>query len=151
MTNAVTDHFKIPHDLWNRSSVFYCNNAVFAPQLNSIVGNFPWKFMVEKNYNYNELKKPEVYSLLIDVATKQEDILVVLLKQFMGGVLEAKDVPLVLDEMITKMYDDIWMEMGIEQEELFNEFFDHKCPFNARYIEIRDASWRRLAQKLTVE
>ena len=63
-------------------------------------------------------------------------------------MLEAKDVSLVLDEMITKMYDDIWMEMGTEQEELFNEFFDHKCPFNARYIEIRDASWRRLAKKL---
>ena len=49
------------------------------------------------------------------------------------------------------MYDDIWMETGIEEEEIFNEFYDHKCPFSARYIEIRDASWRRLAKKLAGE
>ena len=49
------------------------------------------------------------------------------------------------------MYDDIWMETGIEEEEIFNEFYNIKGPFSARYIEIRDASWRRLATKLTGE
>ena len=55
-----------------------------------------------------------------------------------------------LEERLTKMYDDIWVETGLEEEEIFNDFFDHKCSFNARYIEIRDASWRRLATKLTI-
>ena len=56
---------------------------------------------------------------------------------------------LAMDEKTTRIYDDIWMETGLEEEEIFNEFFDHKCPFNARYIEGRDASWRRLAKKLS--
>ena len=56
---------------------------------------------------------------------------------------------LAMDERTTRIYDDIWMETGLEEEEIFNEFFDHKCPFNARYIEGRDASWRRLAKKLS--
>jgi len=79
VTNAVADNFKIPHDLWNRSSAFYCTNNIFAPQLQSIVSNFPNKFMVIKNNNYNEMKKDEIYQTLVDVATKTEDIFVNLL------------------------------------------------------------------------
>lgn len=55
-----------------------------------------------------------------------------------------------LEERLTKMYDDIWVETGLEEEEIFNDFYDHKCSFNSRYIEIRDASWRRLATKLAI-
>ena len=54
----------------------------------------------------------------------------------------------VFDQRVTRMYDDIWMETGLEEEEIFNDFYDYKCPFNARYVEIRDASWRRLTKKL---
>ena len=71
--------------------------------------------------------------------------------QFKVDALAAQDVPEVLDEHLTKMYDDIWMETGLEEEEIFNDFYDHKCSFNSRYIETRDASWRRLAAKLASE
>ena len=50
-----------------------------------------------------------------------------------------------MDEELTRMHDDIWMEEGLEEEEVFNEFQEFKCAFNARYCELRDASWRRLA------
>ena len=66
-------------------------------------------------------------------------------------MLKAEDVPAVLDEHFTKMYDDIWADIGVEEEEIFNDFYDHKCSFNQRYIEIRDSSWRRLATKLNDE
>ena len=75
--------------------------------------------------------------------------MVQLLGQFTTGSLAAKDVPEALEERLIKMYDDIWVKTGLEEEEIFNDFYDHKCSFNARYIEIRDASWRRLATKLT--
>mmetsp|Transcript_4976 Transcript_4976/g.6631 ORF Transcript_4976/g.6631 Transcript_4976/m.6631 type:complete len:107 (+) Transcript_4976:1630-1950(+) len=104
--------------------------------------------MVMKNQNYNELKKSEIFTTLANVAQKQEDILVSLLEKFQAGSLQAKDVVLTLDVKLTKMYDDLWMATGLEEEEIFNEFFDHKCSFNARYVEGREASWRRLAQKL---
>ena len=52
------------------------------------------------------------------------------------------------DEQVTRMYDDIWMQAGIEEEEIFNDFYDYKCPFNQRYFDIREASWSRLAKKL---
>ena len=82
MTNAVCDNFQVPHDLWNRSADFYCHNAVLAPQLHSIVSNFPAKYMVMKESRFNELKKADVYTHLINVATRQEDIFVQLLQQF---------------------------------------------------------------------
>ena len=66
----------------------------------------------------------------------------------MRGSLGSSDVPSTYDERVTKMYDDLWMETGFEEEEIFNDFFDHKLPFNARYIEMRDRSWRRLAEKI---
>ena len=71
-----------------------------------------------------------------------------MLTQFMDGTLSASDVPLVFDQKITKLYDDYWQKTGLEEEEIFNDFYDHKCSFSSRYIEIRDASWRRLAKKL---
>ena len=104
--------------------------------------------MLIKSERYNELKKAEMYQSLVDIATKKEDILIQLLNQFKTGTLAAKDVPNVLDERLTKMHDDMWVETGLEEEEIFNDFYDHKCSFNARYIETRDASWRRLATKL---
>lgn len=70
-----------------------------------------------------------------------------MLGQFIEESLKAEDVPLVFEQKTTKMYDDLWVEQHLEEEEIFNDFFDHKCPFNTRYIEIRDASWRRLAKK----
>jgi len=66
--NAILAEFKIPHELWNRSADFYANNPVFAPQLYSIVANFPFKHMVILNENYNELKKDEEYEALVTVA-----------------------------------------------------------------------------------
>ena len=70
-------------------------------------------------------------------------------QRFKNGKLKAKNVPQEYELLQTKMYDDIWKKDGIEEEEIFNEFYDHKVPFNSRYIEIRDASWRRFAKKLS--
>ena len=42
--------------------------------------------------------------------------------QFKVDALAAKDIPDVLDEHLTKMYDDIWVETGLEEEEIFNDF-----------------------------
>ena len=106
--------------------------------------------MLIKSERYNELKKQEMYSMLSTIAEKKEDIMVKLLDQFKNGALEPKDVPNVLDENLTKMYDDIWVETGLEEEEIFNDFYDHKCSFNSKYIQTRDASWRRLATKLSI-
>ena len=61
------------------------------------------------------------------------------------------DILKALDESLTKMYDDIWLDYGLEEEEIFNEFYDHKCPFNPRYLESRENSWRRLADKITTK
>ena len=55
---------------------------MLAPQLYCIVSNFPAKYMVMKDSRYNELKKADVFTHLIDVATRQEDIFVQLLQQF---------------------------------------------------------------------
>lgn len=52
------------------------------------------------------------------------------------------------EQKVTKLYDDFWAQFHLEEEEIFNDFFEHKLPFNPKYIEIRDASWRRLANKL---
>ena len=148
VTNAVVDKIGISHQLWNRSTQFYTSNSVLGPQLYSIVNFIPTAFMKSKQ-GYNEMKKHEVYAALLDIHEMQEDFLVALLEKYQNGSLEAKDVPMALDEQLTKMYDDIWMEKGNEEEEIFNEFFDHKIPFNARYVEGRENSWRRLAKKLS--
>jgi len=66
----------------------------------------------------------------------------------MDGSLSAADLPQVFEQRTTKLYDDYAAKTGLEEEEIFNDFYDHKCPFNSRYIEIRDASWRRLAKKI---
>lgn len=71
-----------------------------------------------------------------------------MLEQLKTGKLQVQDVPAVYEEQMTKVYDDIWMETSIEEEDIFNDFYDHKCPFNNRYIEMRDQHWRRLASKL---
>jgi hypothetical protein len=146
--NATLEHFSISHELWNRSSEFFSHNPIFAPQLHAIVSIFPYKHMLMKNDRYNELKKQEMYDMLLRIAKSKEDILLKMFGQFKAKTLAAKDVPNVLDEHLTKMYDDIWVDLGLEEEEIFNDFYDHKCPFNSRYIEIRDASWRRLAKQL---
>lgn len=51
-----------------------------------------------------------------------------------------KDVPLIFDEQQTRMYDDIWLEYGLEEDEIFNSFYDQKSSFNPRYIEAKEAS-----------
>ena len=58
----------MPHELWNRSLAFYGHNALYAPQLYSIVNNFPFKHMVIPNEFYNETKKKEEFDALISVA-----------------------------------------------------------------------------------
>lgn len=55
---------------------------------------------------------------------------------------------MILDERFTRMWDDLWLKTGFEEEEVFNDFYDHKCPFNSRYIENREQSWRSMAKKL---
>lgn len=127
---------------------FYGHDALFAPQLYSIVNNFPFKHLVIKNEFYNETKKQEEFDALIWVAKKKEDIFVAMLQSLMDGRLSAEDAPFIFEQKTIKLYDDYWMETCLEEEEIFNDFYDHKMPFNAKYIEIRDASWRRLASKL---
>lgn len=134
VANATLEHFSVGQELWNRSAEFYTSNPVLAPQLHSIVTIFPYKHMLIKSERYNELKKQEMYSMLATIAEKKEDVMVKLLDQFKSGAVEPKDVPNVLDEHLTKMYDDIWVETGLEEEEIFNDFYDHKCSFNSRYI-----------------
>ena len=90
-----------------------------------------------------------MYQVLVDLAERKEDILADLLNQFGNGTVVAKDLPMALDEKLTKMFDEVWIKSGLEEEEIFNDFYDHKCSFNARYIEIKDASWRRLAKKIS--
>lgn len=105
--------------------------------------------MIIKYDRYNELKKNEMFDILVRVARKKEDIFVQMFGQYQAGTLASKDIPDALDEHLIKMHDEIWLDMGIEEEEIFNDFYDHKCSFNSRYVSIRDASWRRLAGSLT--
>ena len=151
VTNAMLEQFSISQELWNRSAEFYTNNPILAPQLHSIITIFPYKHMLIKSERYNELKKQEMYQMLVTIAEKKEDIMYQMFMQFKADALAAQDIPEVLEEHLTKMYDDIWVETGLEEEEIFNDFYDHKCSFNSRYIETRDASWRRLAAKLATE
>ena len=148
VANAVIEHYGIGKELWNRSAEFYTSNPVLAPQVYSVVAIFPFKHMLIKNDRYNELKKQEMYQILVTMAQKKEDIYVQMFQQFQADMLQASDVPSALDEHLIKMFDDIWADTGLEEEEIFNDFYDHKCSFHSRYIEIRDSSWRRLATKL---
>ena len=79
VANAVLNHFSVEHELWNRSAEFYLNNPILAPQLHSIITIFPYKHMLIKAERYNELKKQEMYAMLVDIAEKKEDIMVQLL------------------------------------------------------------------------
>ena len=88
--------------------------------------------------------------LVVDTIKKKEDILVAVFLKLKSGNLEEKDVPMAMDEELTKMYDGIWMETGIEEEEIVSDFRYHKLPFNARYADIRDLSWRRLSNKFVM-
>ena len=74
---------------------------------------------MKQKQGYNEMKKPEVYAILLDIHQMQEDFLVALLEKYQNGSLEAKDVPMAIDEQLTKMYDDIYVEKGNEEEEIF--------------------------------
>lgn len=151
IVNATLDKFGISHELWNRSSEFYSHNSIYAPQIHAIVTIFPYKHMLIKCDRYNELRKQEMYDIMLRTVQMKEDIFLQMFGQFKSGVLEAKDVPAIYDELHTKMHDEIWAELGIEEEEIFNDFYDHKFPFGSRYCEIRDASWKRLAGKLAAE
>ena len=75
VANAVLEHFGVSQELWNRSAEFYTNNPVLAPQLHSIITIFPYKHMLIKSDRYNELKKQEMYQMLVTIAEKKEDIL----------------------------------------------------------------------------
>ena len=98
---------------------------------------------------FNEFKRGNIYDLIVTIQTKQEDILEKMLDLVQSGVLQPKDVPMALDENLTKMYDDIWVLHHLDEEDIFNEFYAHKCPFNLRYIENRETSWKRLAKKIS--
>ena len=130
VANAVIEHYKVSEGLWNRSAEFYTSNPILAPQLHSIIAIFPYKHMLSRSDRYNELKKQEMYDNLIAIAEKKEDLIYSMFIQFKSGQIKAEEVPEFLDEQLTNMYDEIWSTNGIEEEEIFNDFYDHKIPFN---------------------
>lgn len=97
VTNAIVHHFSISHELWNRSAEFYCSNETLAPQLHCIVSIFPYRQMLIKNERYNELKKSEMFTVLLDIAKSKENILVQMLEKFKNGTLLPESVPKVFD------------------------------------------------------
>ena len=125
---------QVPSVMWNRSATFYAQNSVYAPQLDSIVKIFPCKQMIVKNDVYKELEKQELFSTLVTHAEKMEDIYVFMFLRFVNGDLKASDVPSVFDESVTRMYDDFWLETGLEEEEVFNDFYYRKAPYHLNYI-----------------
>ena len=130
VANAIIEHYKVSEGIWNRSAEFYTSNPILAPQLHSSIAIFPYKHMLSRSDRYNELKKQEMYDNLIAIAEKKEDLIYSMFIQFKSGQIKAEEVPEFLDEQLTNMYDEIWSTNGIEEEEIFNDFYDHKIPFN---------------------